>query len=189
MATNHRKLVTRERILEAAIEQFARHGFADATVRRIAKHADVSHAAIHWHFGNKASVYAETVRIAGERFVEAIRETALVDAPFLEAATAWIRHLADDAPIACLLRSLGADQRDPNVEKTTRSVNGVFRDFWRDWLREHPLRGLLGSDADLADLARAIVATLAGMAVVKFHDEPEPPLTSLATLVQLLEHR
>ena len=189
MATDrNRKLVTHERILEAAFEQFARYGFADATVRRIAKHAGVSHAAVHWHFGNKASVYAETVRIAGERFVEAIRGTALADAPFREVAVVWIRHLTDDAPTARLLRSLGTDHRHPTVERTTRSVNGVFRDFWRDWLREHHLRGLRGSDADLTDLAHAIVATLAGMAVVKFHDEPEPPLTSLATLAQLLEH-
>ena len=182
------KLATRERILEAAVDQFARHGFAHATVRHIAEHAGYSHAAVHWHFGSKSTVYAEAAKIAADRFIEAMRRSNLVDLPFPDAANTWIRQLANDTPVSWLLRSLAADHRHPAVEETAKSVNGVFRDFWQDWLRDcHPL-DCRESRAEPADLAHAIVATLTGMAVVKLHGEQKPPLVSLVALARLIEN-
>ena len=187
MAKHRRKLVTQARILEAAFEQFAQRGFAAATVRHIATHAGVSHSAIYWHFGSKSGVYAESVRIAGERFLETL-PVSTPDVPFRETAGAWIRHLADDAAIARLLRSLGADHRHPTVDTAAKSVNAAFRDFWRAWIRaRHPV-GLPVPEHESDRLAHAIVATLTGMALVKFDDDPEPPLTSLAMPSQLVEH-
>lgn len=180
------KSATRERILGAAADQFARYGFAHATVRHIANQAGVSHATIHWHFGSKSTVYGEAVRTAGERFMETVRESGLAALPFLDAANAWIRQLAEDTPVACLLRSLAADHGHPTVEETAKSVNGVFCDFWRDWLREHHLQDRRQS-AVATDLAQAIVAALAGMAVVRFHGEPQPAVASLIALVRLID--
>lgn len=187
VAKDRRKLVTRARILEAAFEQFAQHGFAAATVRHIATDAGVSHPAIYWHFGSKSGVYAEAVRIAGERFLETLPKST-PDVPFCETATAWIRHLAEDAPIARLLRSLGADHRHPTVDTAAKSVNTAFRDFWRAWIRARDPAALPPLETESDRLAHAIVATLTGMALVKFDDDPEPPLTSLAMLSQLVEH-
>ena len=185
----HSKHLTRERILNAAYEEFAQHGFHYVTVRDIATCAGTSHAAVHWHFGSKSGVYAETVRIASERFVEIIRGSTPVDLSFRAAAAAWVHHLADDTRIARLLRSLGADHRHPAVDETAKSVNRTFRDFWRGWLRDHHPLGLESSEADPTDLAHAIVAALAGIALVKFHGDPKPPITSLATLGRLIEGR
>ena len=179
------KDATRQRILEAAVDQFARHGFAHATVRHIAKRASVSHATIHWHFGSKSTVYAETVRIAGERFMKTVRESGLAALPFPAAANAWIRQLVEDSPVARLLRSIAADHGHPTVEETAKSVNGVFCDFWRGWLHDHQLRDRRQSAA--TDLAQAIVAALAGMAVVRFHGDPEPAVASLIALVRLID--
>lgn len=187
VTANRDKIATRERILEAAMDEFARYGFAQTTVRSIAKRASISHAAIHWHFGSKSTVYAETVRLAGGRFIQAVRRSGQADLSFPDAATAWIRHLKDDTPTARLLRSLGADHRHPTVEETAKSVNSAFRDFWQDWLREH-LRGHRKPDADVTDLAQVIVATLTGMAILQFHGEPKPSLVSLIGLVRLIEH-
>ena len=168
------------------MDQFARHGFAHATVRRIAKRADIAHSTVHWHFGSKSAVYAETVRIAGERFIESAQESDLAALPFREAANAWIRQLAERTPAARLLRSLGTHHGHPAVEETAKSVNAAFREFWREWLHDHHLRDQPQS-AVATDLAQAIVAALAGLAVMRFHGEPQPAVASLIALVRLID--
>lgn len=54
---------TRQRIIEAAGEIFASHGYQGATVRQITERAGVNLAAINYHFGDKAELYAEVLSV------------------------------------------------------------------------------------------------------------------------------
>lgn len=57
---------TKERLLEAAIDVFGRHGFESATTRMIAKAGNVNIAAIPYYFGGKGGLYqAVIIHIAG----------------------------------------------------------------------------------------------------------------------------
>src|SRR5688572_16531565 len=56
--------VTRQRLLEAAGQEFAERGFRQATVRDICKRADANVAAINYHFGDKERLYAAAVHYA-----------------------------------------------------------------------------------------------------------------------------
>ena len=58
MEGKDRTLETRQRLLEAAGEVFAEHGFRDATIREICEKAKANVAAIHYHFGDKEEIYA-----------------------------------------------------------------------------------------------------------------------------------
>jgi len=53
---------TRERVIAAASELFAAHGFHATTVRDIARRAGVNLAAGHYHFGSKETLYREVMR-------------------------------------------------------------------------------------------------------------------------------
>lgn len=53
---------TKEKILEAAETLFAEKGFDGASVREIAKRADVNLAAINYHFQNKQNLYLEVYK-------------------------------------------------------------------------------------------------------------------------------
>lgn len=55
---------TRERLLKAAGEIFARHGFRAATVREIALRAKANVAAVNYHFGDKKKLYAAVLKYA-----------------------------------------------------------------------------------------------------------------------------
>ncbi len=48
---------TRERLLQAALEVFAEHGYRAATIREICGRADANVAAVHYHFGDKRKLY------------------------------------------------------------------------------------------------------------------------------------
>ncbi|MCG8552965.1 MAG: CerR family C-terminal domain-containing protein [Desulfobacterales bacterium] len=57
---------TKERLLEAAIDVFGRHGFDSATTRMIAKAGNVNIAAIPYYFGGKGGLYQAVItHIAG----------------------------------------------------------------------------------------------------------------------------
>jgi TetR/AcrR family acrAB operon transcriptional repressor len=63
--TKEEAAVTRETILDAAMQVFRDKGYAAATLDDIARAAEVTRGAIYWHFDGKAAVYNALVQ---ERF-------------------------------------------------------------------------------------------------------------------------
>lgn len=60
------KSTTRDRILDAAEQLFAEHGFDGTSIREVTRAAGVNVAAVHYHFGSKEAVLrGVTDRIAG----------------------------------------------------------------------------------------------------------------------------
>lgn len=57
-----RQAQTRLRLLEAAAQEFADHGYHHATVRDICRKADANVAAVNYHFGDKCGLYAATLK-------------------------------------------------------------------------------------------------------------------------------
>ena len=55
---------TRENLLKAAYDIFARNGFRDATIAEICKQAGTNIAAVNYHFGSKEKLYVESWRCA-----------------------------------------------------------------------------------------------------------------------------
>lgn len=94
---------TREKLLNAAGEVFAREGFDSATVRSICQQAGANLAAINYHFGDKQRLYIEAVKTAHCRH-EGPPDLTWTDGTGPEEKLAdFIRHmmqmmLADDRP-------------------------------------------------------------------------------------------
>lgn len=61
MATPH-PFSTKDRILTAAEELFAQHGFAGTSLRQVTSRADVNIAAVNYHFGSKENLVNEVFR-------------------------------------------------------------------------------------------------------------------------------
>jgi AcrR family transcriptional regulator len=66
-----RSLETRERLVEAALQVFASHGFEGATTREIARRAGVALAALPYHFTTKEALW----RAAADRIFGLLGET------------------------------------------------------------------------------------------------------------------
>jgi AcrR family transcriptional regulator len=63
-----------ERILDAAMREFARYGFAGARVERIVSRADVSPRSLYYHFGSKRGLHdAVRERLSSQHFHDFVR--------------------------------------------------------------------------------------------------------------------
>jgi len=81
----------RQRILDAALEEFAIHGFLGASIRQIAKRANAQHQLIIHHFGNKdvlwKTVVADQLRVTNDVYER------ILNAERVEGPTAALRIL------------------------------------------------------------------------------------------------
>lgn len=53
---------TKERLLDAALDLFAVHGYAEVSVRQITARAGTHLSAVNYHFGDKRNLYLEVFR-------------------------------------------------------------------------------------------------------------------------------
>ncbi|MCS7232651.1 MAG: TetR/AcrR family transcriptional regulator [Synergistetes bacterium] len=72
--THERKALTREKILNAALECFAQKGFKETTVDEIAKRAKVSKGNIYWHFKSKFEIFRELIKEEVKKIHQLIEE-------------------------------------------------------------------------------------------------------------------
>ncbi len=112
---------TRARILEAATTEFGERGYEAASIRSIARRADVDPALVHHYFDDKAALVAEVVAVPlrpdrivggaldgpldelGTRLLRAV--LAAWDSPAVRpAATAAVRTAIGHGPVARMLR-------------------------------------------------------------------------------------
>jgi AcrR family transcriptional regulator len=66
------KEATKAKLLEAALEEFARYGIAGARVDRIAAKAGCNKAMIYAYFGSKEGLFDELLKIQIDRMIEAV---------------------------------------------------------------------------------------------------------------------
>src|SRR5258708_4770406 len=64
---------TQQKILEAAAEEFALHGFIGTSTRVVAARAGVQHPALTYHFGNKDGLWRATMRGLNESVLTTLK--------------------------------------------------------------------------------------------------------------------
>lgn len=75
--TEARKAALKERLLRAALFLVSTGGFSSLTINAVAQKAGIATGAVYKHFESKAQLCAEVFRIATEKEVAMVRETAL----------------------------------------------------------------------------------------------------------------
>lgn len=123
----------RDRILLAAGQAFAEHGFEGATVRDICLAAGVNVAAVNYYFGDKRRLYIESVKHAHRSRVEQ------VPLPQWAAGTPASEKLRDFVG-NLLERMLGGGQPPWQVRLMLREVlqpTDACRELVEDYIRPH----------------------------------------------------
>ena len=138
----------RRRLIDAASEVFARHGYTGTRVREIVRLADVNLASVNYHFGGKEGLYEATLKeLAANRAANGPRERAEAGVATLHQQVEWLvrryididrssrlgRILAHEAmnPTAHF-EALVADIVRPEVERLRGSVTAIVGDSLDD---------------------------------------------------------
>ena len=164
-ARDARRAVTGRRILQAAQEEFALHGYAGATVRSIAERAGVHASLVLQHYASKAALFAIAAKLpAGDGQAASQHLLAVLDVRM------------DDLPMEsrALVRSM----------LTVPEAEASMRDFLQERV-ENLTRSLAGEDAELR--ATLIVSSILGLTIARhflklaaFDDIPQESLVRAA---------
>ena len=124
---------TRQKIIEAAGTVFAEKGFQAATVREICAAASVNLASVNYYFGDKETLYVETVRQAR------VRRAAEVPMPLWAPGTSPEARLRDFVR-TLLNRMLDDDPAGWETRLMTREViqpTSACREMVEDYFQPH----------------------------------------------------
>ncbi|MFE5191880.1 TetR family transcriptional regulator [Streptomyces sp. NPDC056628] len=158
---------TRERILDAAREEFSERGYEKTSVRGIAKAAGVDPALVHHYFGTKEQVFEAAVEVALVPALK-VRDTVLA-APLDDVGERMTRFLfglwenpATRKPLLAIVRSA--------------VTNEVAATVFRRLVASQLLRRIAGEiDAPDAELrAELAAAQLVGIAMMRYVIKIEP---------------
>ena len=110
---------TRWRLLQAASEVFAEVGYRAATTREIARRAEVNLAAIHYHFGDKASLYRAVFQLPFLNECNTFATLDVASVPLreaLQALYAWMFPPAaeEDPMLRQFMRLHAREEGDPS---------------------------------------------------------------------------
>jgi TetR/AcrR family transcriptional repressor of uid operon len=157
---------TRERILAAAAECFAKAGYERARMVAVAERAGVSRAGLYLHFRTKEALLAGLNQSVIEEWLALSARTLTADAPALQAIAGWIREgLSSQAQLAGV-RVVTADETQQALlldrgatEQALAHTLGMLTAVLRRGVR----RGELARDLDVSATAQSLQALLLGL--------------------------
>lgn len=169
----HRKAITRDRILQAAMSLFGQRGFEHTTVTQIAKRAGVSRASIFWHFGDKATLFGEACQQFFGPFREQLKQSLLhvdADERLPQIFSVYDRFVGQNrAAIQAFVRFvLESPELRVALQPMLLELHELFRQDVKLTLEE-----LLPKQYDADALATGLVALLDGNLILGLVD-PDP---------------
>lgn len=156
---------TDDEIIAATYRVLCEHGYADLTVGRIAEEADMTTAAIHYHFDTKADLLTAFLAHVVERFESRLpaesveprrRLVAFLDAVFAPAA-----DRDDDFPVALMELKAQAPYQQGYRERL-QMLDDRMRSVVAAAVRDGIESGVFPDDADPETIARFVVTAING---------------------------
>src|SRR6184192_3119700 len=183
---------SREQLMAAAIDCFARLGYQGTTIDRIARDAGVTKGAVYYHFRDKQQLLFEAVK---DHVGEFERQVLAEVTPELDAMGA-LRRVVD----VCFFHATVSNHRrfiitlmvealdtNPALSVEFRNILRRMRVFLADVVRRGQQRGALRHDVSAEAAAAAIAGGIMGAEIQHYQDREQVDLrTILDTLVEQL---
>ena len=186
MTKAERALETRERILRAACEVIAEIGFENISMRKVAEHAGVSKALLHYHFDTREKLFAEAMT---HSFAQTGADTE-ADADSIPAALLLARILRSMLPTDAELRQdwkLWQElwvraQRDP----AARHLAVDLYDQLHAWVAGAVERGIASGEfkeCDVTALSTLVLALCDGLGIRVMLNDPRVDLATARSTI------
>ena len=164
--TKEEAAVTRATLMKTALSVFSAKGYAATTLDDVAKAAKVTRGAIYWHFKSKADLYNTLVQEFSARGAVVVQEAVaeggtLIDILrriFVRVCTLIEEDKETRAVMELTLFKTGLDpELQPGRKKQIEAGNALLKGI-TEAMSQGIAQGVLRSDIDPADMARAFIA-------------------------------
>lgn len=186
--------MTRERLLAAAEQVLARHGYGGASIDLITAAAGYSKGAIYSNFESKEAVFLELLRLYMERDMTELKRIVSLDPDKLSAAvTGWLEVMHSDKDCPLLMTELQLQaRRSPAFakryyalqEQQTRTLAGILERYFKAASTPLPM--------DALDLASSMTALAHGLSLQRPPSRPGGPSAAgrvIDSMLKLLTRR
>lgn len=134
--------LTRRKILRAAMECFASHGYHNTTIRQIASRADVTMGAVYHHFQNKKELLMQMNRQRQIVSLEIMQEALDAGEDFFTGLHNALRQLFSFLSENPVLRGItreywGMAMVDPDLKEMHNRNDIEFRELYGNALKRH----------------------------------------------------
>jgi AcrR family transcriptional regulator len=158
---------TRQKLLDAALAVFARHGFERATVDEIVRQAGFSKGAFYVHFESKEDLFWEILRGRIAAAQESLRQAIEPGLGVQEAqrrilATLFDTRAREPLSPAVYYEFTAHAMRNARVRERLAEFYAGWHAFVMETLRIGRESGIVRDDIDLALQASALMATFEG---------------------------
>ncbi|MER6615707.1 TetR/AcrR family transcriptional regulator [Streptomyces xantholiticus] len=181
--------VIRERLVEAAVQEFGEQGYDRARVQDIARRAGLSTGAIYGNFRNKAELLAEAVdyglAAASHKLAQALSSGAEPAAVLALIVTDLSdRRQQTWAPLVS--EALTAARRDPEVARRVHAALSRVESKLRDLVELAQQNGSFGPLIDAAACARLVLCLSLGVDVLAAVRADSPDHGAWSSLMHVL---
>ena len=147
----------RQRILDVAVEEFARNGFANANVNRIAKNAGISIGSLYKYFVTKDDLYMYVVHESSLIIQEYVQEILSSDSPVLEKIERLLRaahgYSIEEPDIIKLYGVITSDNDEERAAMVAGKLEGITSGAYRQLMADAQQRGEVRDDISPGVLA------------------------------------
>ncbi|MFI8520791.1 TetR/AcrR family transcriptional regulator [Streptomyces sp. NPDC085481] len=187
MTKAERALETRERILGAACEVIAEIGFENVSMRKVAEHAGVSKALLHYHFDTREKLFAEAMT---HSFAQTGTDLEGEDGASVPATVLLARIVRTMLPTDAELRQdwklwqelWARAQRDP----AARHLAVDLYDQLHTWVAGAVERGIASGEfqqCDVPALSTLVLALSDGLGIRVMLDDPRVDLATARSTI------
>lgn len=188
-----RKAALRQRLIDSALHHVSNGGFGALTIVAVASHAGIATGAVYKHFDSKADLCAEVFRIATEREVAIVRETALGLGTPSQRLQRTVQAFAERAlRNPRLAFALIAEPVDPLIDVQRLRYRQAYADVFFELLQHGIDTGEFAEQTahvSAAALVGVIAESLVGPLIWATADQPAQDSTALIAAIQVFCQR
>jgi len=165
-----RKAKIQEAILDAAVQLIETQGFANTSLRDIAKRADYSPAGLYKHFAGKEAIIQAVRARYNQRFIDQLGTVPDELPPkqrLIESCLLYIRFNLENRAYLALVNNLVSERKSRQQPVPQNSPYLVFYKAVEAWVQDEALR--LESGYGLEEITYALWAQVHGMATLRLN--------------------
>lgn len=169
----------RARILLAAIDLFATHGYGATSIRAIVEAVGCTKPALYYHFGSKAALFIEVHRTVQQQVKEAFAAMPRGSEPIATRLQRFVAGLLvstaqDPAPARLLLTATHhPEQGQPTIDLEAFHTANV--DYLADVLRQGQKEGSIRTDLAAEAMSEILLGMVQNLALELLRGKVPPP--------------